>query len=201
MARPLDDRRRASILAAATQVFADHGLAASTALVSKTAKISEGSFFTYFKTKDELVAALYVEIRREVAGAVMTGFPVRAGLRARLEHVFLQFVTWGAEHRPARKALAHLNLSKAVTPRLRAQTQGFFAEVDRLERDARAQRRLHLPPLMGGAAIKALGDMTMELIEAHPDQAPTLKAAGFQMLWGALSSKPVHPLARPRGSS
>ena len=43
--------RRAALLDAAAKVFAERGLAAPTALVSKTAGVSEGSFFTSFKTK------------------------------------------------------------------------------------------------------------------------------------------------------
>ncbi|MFO0595005.1 MAG: helix-turn-helix domain-containing protein [Myxococcaceae bacterium] len=190
MARPLDENRRTLILSAATKVFAEHGLSAPTALISKTAKISEGSFFTYFKTKDDLIAALYVQIRREVAAAINDGFPVRGTIEQRLEHVFTRFVGYGLQQPLSRRALAHLNLAKAVTARLRTETQLLYAEVDRIQADAIAQKRLHLPPVLPGPTIAALGDMTRELIEAHPAQAKTLMAAGFQMLWAALNSKP-----------
>jgi AcrR family transcriptional regulator len=75
MARPLSDDRRASLLEAAMQVIAEHGLSAPTSLISRTANVSEGSFFTYFKTKDELINALYREIRLDLAAAVMRDFP------------------------------------------------------------------------------------------------------------------------------
>jgi hypothetical protein len=38
--------------------------------------------------------------------------------------------------------------------------------------------------------LKALAEMTMDLIEREPQRAAELRAAGFQMLWGALNSKP-----------
>src|SRR5262245_43312026 len=98
MARPLSDERRAALLAAATKVFAEQGLSAPTSLISKTAHVSEGSFFTYFKTKDELINALYQELRLELAAAVMTDFPRRAGIKERLEHVFRRYVSWGAQN-------------------------------------------------------------------------------------------------------
>ena len=57
--------------------------------------------------------------------------------------------------------------------------------------DAIEQRRLpHLPPVMASQALKALAEMTMDLIERQPEQAKQFKASGFQMLWGALTSKP-----------
>ncbi len=33
--------------------------------------------------------------------------------------------------------------------------------------------------------------MTMDLIEGQPEQAEQLRSSGFQMLWGALTSKPI----------
>jgi AcrR family transcriptional regulator len=189
--RPLSDDRRAALLAAATKVFAEHGISAPTALISKTAEVSEGSFFTYFKTKDELVNALYREIRLDLAAAVMNGFPRKATVQARLEHVFTRYVSWGAENPVARRALKHVSMSNVITDAVRAEGGVLFAEVERLQLDALEQRKLdHLPPAMASQALKALAEMTMDLIERQPKQAAKLKAAGFQMLWGALTSKP-----------
>lgn len=191
MARPLSDDRRAALLAAAATVFAEHGLAAPTSLISKTAGVSEGSFFTYFKTKDELISALYRELRLELAAAVMDGFPRKASIRDRLEHVFARWVSWAVENPVSRRALRHVSMAKGIADAVRAESGALFAEVDRLQVDAVEQRRLaHLPPVMASQALKALAEMTMDLIEREPGQAAQLKAAGFQMLWGALTSKP-----------
>ena len=56
-------------------MFAKYGISARTALITKTAKVSEGSLFTYFKTKDELINALYRELRPDLASAIMSDFP------------------------------------------------------------------------------------------------------------------------------
>src|SRR5450631_2099254 len=115
MARPKSEDRQAALLDAAMKVFAESGLGAPTSLISSKAKVSEGSFFTYFKTKDELINALYRDIRLQLADAVMTGFPRRAGIRERLEHVWSRYVTWGAENPVARKALKLVSLSHVIT--------------------------------------------------------------------------------------
>jgi AcrR family transcriptional regulator len=191
MARPKSENRRAALLDAAMKVFAESGLGAPTALISSKAKVSEGSFFTYFKTKDELTNALYSDLRLQLADAVMTGFPRRAGVRERLEHVWSRYVTWGAENYIARKALKLLSMSHVITEQTRAEGAALFGEVERLQLDALEQRKLQrLPPQMASQALKALAEMTMDLIEREPGQATQLKAAGFQMLWGALTSKP-----------
>jgi AcrR family transcriptional regulator len=191
MARPKSENRRAALLAAATRVFAEHGLAASTSLISSTAGVSEGSLFTYFKTKDELVNALYREIRLDLADEVLANFPRRASVQQRLEHVFARYVSWGVENPAQRRALKLVSMSNAITEETRADGGVLFAEVDRLYKEATEQRRVHaLPAHMAGQTLKALAEMTMELIDREPEQASTYQALGFRLAWGALTSKP-----------
>ena len=172
-------------------MFAQQGLAAPTALISKTAKVSEGSFFTYFATKDELINALYRELRLELAAAVLGDFPRKGNVRERLEHLFTRWVSWAVENPLARRALRQVSMSNAITQAVRAESGSIFAEIERIQLDAVAQKRLtHLPPAMASAALKALAEMTMELIERDPAHAKEFTAAGFHMLWGALTTKP-----------
>jgi AcrR family transcriptional regulator len=190
MARPLDETRRAALLDAATTVFAEQGLVAPTSLISRMAGASEGSFFTYFKTKDDLINDLYSEIRLDMATAMMRDLPREASVRARLDHVFSHWVAWGVANPVARRALKHLTMSSTIRSEVRAESGVLFAEVDRLQSDAIAQKRLHLPPAMASQALKALAEMTMDLIEREPTKSAAYTKAGSQMLWGALSSKP-----------
>jgi AcrR family transcriptional regulator len=191
MARPRSDDRRAGLLSAAAEVLAEQGLAAPTSAISKRAGVSEGSFFTYFKTKDELLQALYRELRLDLAAAILDGFPRKAGVRERLEHVFTRWVSWAVENPASRRAMRQLSLSAAIPAEQRDERAALFAEVERIQLDAVAQRRLtHVPPVMAAAALKSIAEMTMDLIEQNPGQAAELRAAGFQMLWGALNTKP-----------
>jgi len=190
MARPRSENRRAALLNAATKVFAEHGLSAPTSLISNTAQVSEGSLFTYFKTKEELINALYREIRLDLAAAIMDDFPRKAGIRIRLEHVWMRWVAWGAANPAARRALRYLSISNAITSDVHAESGVLFGEVDRLQQDAMEQRKLQLPPAMASQALKAWAEMTMDMIERHPEQAERFSSSGFQMLWGALTSKP-----------
>ena len=66
MARPKSEDKRNAILSAATEVFAERGLSAATSAISTAAGVAEVPLFTYFKTKDELINALYREIKLEL---------------------------------------------------------------------------------------------------------------------------------------
>ena len=71
MARPRSEDKKNAILAAATRVIAAQGLAAPTSLIAMEAGISNGSLFTYFETKADLLNALYVELKTEMASAAL----------------------------------------------------------------------------------------------------------------------------------
>jgi AcrR family transcriptional regulator len=96
VARPKSQDKRNGILDAATRLFAERGLtAASTSEISKQAGVAEGTLFTYFKTKDDLINALYREIKLELADAMMSDFPRKKNVRTRLRHVWNPYVNWG----------------------------------------------------------------------------------------------------------
>jgi AcrR family transcriptional regulator len=187
MARPKSDTRRAALLDAAIEVFAQHGLDAPTAAISKQAKVSEGSLFTYFKTKNELVNVLYLEVRQQLADAIMRDFPRRGSVRARAEHIWSAYVGWGVAHPDARQVARLTDLSRSVRPDVRAERARLFSEVDQLERDALSQKRMKiLPPGVSGAVLKSLAEMTMDLIAQTPANADELCAVGFELFWSAL---------------
>ena len=77
MARPLSEDKRTAILEAATEVVATLGLSAPTAKIAKGAGVAEGTLFTYFANKDELLNRLYLELKMDLRDAMMTGLPCR----------------------------------------------------------------------------------------------------------------------------
>src|ERR1700681_4925503 len=76
MARPKSEDKRNAILEDATRLFAERGLTAPRpSEIPKQAGVAEGTLFTYFKTKDDLINALYREIKLELADAMMSDPP------------------------------------------------------------------------------------------------------------------------------
>src|SRR5258707_5768034 len=116
MARPKSGDKRNAILDAAARLFAERGLtAAPTSEISKKAGVAEGTLFTYFKTKDDLINALYREIKLELADAMMSDFPRKKNVRTMLRHDWDRYVHWGIANSKHRNALSHLQVSEVVT--------------------------------------------------------------------------------------
>lgn len=190
MARPKSEDKRNAILAAATRVFAQRGLAgAPTSEISKQAGLAEGTLFTYFSTKDELINALYRELKLELADALMSGFPRRKGIRSRLQHVWNSYVDWGLANPEQRKVLTQLQVSDILTKESREAGSAPFKEIQEMTVEAIQQRilRKDLPQELVSRALGAFADSTMELMATNPKMADEYRRGGFAMFWAAIA--------------
>ena len=120
MARPKSDDKRNAILAAATQVVAEQGLGAPTARIAKLAGVAEGTLFTYFATKDELLNRLYLELKEELSDAMLKSLPATRAPRDKLRYSWEQYVHWGVMFPDKRKVLAQLGVSDRITEQSKA---------------------------------------------------------------------------------
>src|SRR5271170_4450457 len=114
MARPRSDERRSAIISAAIRVIAAQGLGAPTATISKQAGVSNGSLFTYFETKADLLNQLYVGLKTEMGAAALDGLPIDGDIREQMLHVWTHWLCW-ATCPEKRRTLAHLGVSDDIT--------------------------------------------------------------------------------------
>jgi len=184
VARPKSEDKRNAILDAAIHLFAERGLtAAPTSEISKQAGVAEGTLFTYFKTKDDLINALYREIKLELADAMMSDFPRKKNVRTRLRHVWDRYVNWGIANSKQRKALAQLQVSEALTKESKDAGGAPFVEFQTMIRDTIERRifRNDLPVELVSKSLAALVEATIDLTVSNPSKAKTYRDSGFQM--------------------
>jgi AcrR family transcriptional regulator len=190
MAKPKSEDKRNAILSAASQIFAQRGLGAPTVAITSAAGIAEGTLFTYFKTKDDLINALYREIKLELADAMMSGFPRKQSVRNRLQHVWNHFVDWGVANPNEQRILKQIQVWGRLTEE--SKNAGFapFAEIQRITDDAVTQRIYKdIPQAFIGAALSALAEMTMDFVRQEPQKAEVYRTAGFEMLWAGITRR------------
>lgn len=188
MARPKSDEKRNAILAAAIEVIAAQGLSAPTAAIAKAAGVSNGALFTYFDTKSDLLNALYLHVKADMAEATMTGLPLYTDLRVQMRHVWDHWVAWAIAHPEQRKVLAYLSVAHDITPATRDAASETYAGIAALLNQSRAQGVLREAPLMFvGALVVALLDATVNYMTLDTDAASAHAAAGFEALWRMLN--------------
>jgi AcrR family transcriptional regulator len=186
LARPRSDKKRKAILDAAVDLFADRGIGyVPTSAISSAAGVAEGTLFTYFKTKDELLNELYREVRQEI-DREMAGFPFTADVRTRLRFVWDRFLDL-AERSPKRlKVQQQLRssgrlLKESEAPNmvlkelLRASSEG--AELGGLKGAS---------PEYLVLMFRAQAEATAEFIAAHKEMKSESRELGFKLVWRAL---------------
>ena len=192
MARPKSEDKRNAILDAATRLFAERGLAAApTSEISKRAGIAEGTLFTYFETKDDLINALYREIKLELADAMMSDFPRKKNVRTRLRHVWDRYVNWGIANAKQRKVLAQLQVSEVLTKESRAAGGAPFIEFQTMIRDAIDGRvfRDDLPAELISRSLATLVEATIDLTVSNPSKAKKYRDGGFEVFWFGITKQ------------
>src|ERR1700737_5344054 len=115
MARPLSEEKRTAILEATAEVVAMLGVSAPTAKIAKDAGGAEGTLFTYFANKDELLNRLYLELKMDLRDAMMTSYPAGKSLIDRNRHVWDRYIGWGSAHPLKRRAMRQLVVSARIT--------------------------------------------------------------------------------------
>jgi AcrR family transcriptional regulator len=168
------------------RLFAERGLAAApTSEISNWAGVAEGTLFTYFRTKDDLINSLYREIKLELADAMMSDFPWKKNVRTRLRHVWDRYVNWGIANPQQRKVLAQLTVSEVLTKESRVAGSAPFVEFQKMIRDGIEQGvfRNDVPVELISKSLTALVETTIDLTVSNPSQTKKYRDSGFQMYW------------------
>ena len=192
MARPKSEAKQNAILAAATRVFAERGLtAAPTSEISRQAGVAEGTLFTYFKTKDDLIKALYREIKLEQADAIMSGFPRKKSVRIRLRHVWDGYVNWAMMNPEQRRVLSQLQVSGMLSKQSLEAGSAPYVEVHNMTRQAIDQHilRTDLPIELISKMLAASAEATIDLIALRPGMANKYRNGGFEVYWAGIARK------------
>jgi AcrR family transcriptional regulator len=189
MARPRSVDKHAAILDAAIQVIAQRGLAATpTSAISKAAGVAEGTLFTYFKTKDALVNALYLQIKGEMADAMVADFPHHAAIRQQLQYVWDCFVRWGVAQPDKKQVMDQLKTAAAITADTRLVAAAPFMAIEQLFRASVASGVLRdYPVAFIWACMASLAEATMDAMAREPEAADAYRQMGFEILWNGIA--------------
>ena len=188
MARPRSEDQRAAILEAATEAVAALGVSAPTAQIAKGAGVAEGTLFTYFANKDELLNRLYLELKTDLRDAVITGYPAGKNLVERSRHFWDRYIGWGSAHPLKLKAVRQLAVSDRITEETKKLLGDAFGQVNDMMRECAAGGAMrHQPPAFASAIMSAIADTTMDFIAREPAQARRYTKAGFDAFWKAVA--------------
>ncbi|MDR3516081.1 MAG: TetR/AcrR family transcriptional regulator [Azospirillaceae bacterium] len=175
-------------MAAAVRVIAVQGLSAPTALIAKEAGISNGSLFTYFPTKTDLLNQLYVGLKVEMAGTALADFPAKGDVKAQLHSVWSHWLVWTMTNPEKRRALTHLGVADEITAQSRQASRQAMAPVaDLLERSRAVGPMRDMPLSFVVTLMSVLAEATIDTMLQDPNNNEHYAQAGFDAMWRMLN--------------
>lgn len=189
MARPKSLEKRDALLAAAIKLIAEQGLSVPTSRIAQGAGVAEGTLFTYFETKEQLLSDLYLTLKREARANVMRDYPFQASLKERARYFWDTSVTFSVNHPDKYKVVALLSLSDHINELVkRLGKEGYEAMETMLLQECLGSGALKdQPSEFGIALIMSLMSMTTTFILQHPTEAERFRNAGFTAFWHAVT--------------
>ena len=91
--------KREAILNAAIGLFTEFGFqGAPTSKIAKEAGVGTGTLFHYFKTKEELINRLYVEIKKELSSEMSADLDIESTVYGKLKRFWCNTLQWGPKN-------------------------------------------------------------------------------------------------------
>ena len=184
MPRPLSEDKRSAILAAATRVIVVQGLSAPTAGIAKEAGVANGSLFTYFETKTDLLNTLYLELKLEMASAALKDLRETDELRDQVFHLWKNWTNWALSFPEKRQTLTQLSVSGEITLASRAAAdRGMTYVVELMGRIHAIGPMRKAPIAFVMTLMNSVTESTIEFMMQDPANAKKHCKVGFEALW------------------
>ena len=189
MAREKVQDKYRAILDAAVTVFAERGFwDTSTSRISKTAGIADGTLFTYFKTKDDLINEVYLDIKRELARELMEGAEAYTTFHDKIRHVWNRYIQWGVDHPERFKVLEQITTYYEIAAEVVEEASAPFAEIEQMTAACIASGEIRdYPAEYLGAMVESQALMTIRLGGQNRDKLAEYQEIGFEILWNGVS--------------
>lgn len=187
MARPRSDNKRKAILESAMDLFAERGIAhAPTSAISAAAGVAEGTLFTYFKTKDDLINELYRELRKEV-DLEMGDYPFAGDAHARLRYVWDRYLSLAMRFPKRLKVLQQLRVSGRLLKEAEAPNLTIMELLQTTKEAAEQGGFRNASAEFLVLMFRAQAEATVEFIGAHKNLEAESRELGFRLLWRGLT--------------
>jgi AcrR family transcriptional regulator len=190
VARPKSEDKKQALLDAATCAIAQSGIAASTALIARSAGVAEGTLFRYFATKDDLLNALYLHLKSDLCQAMLAGLVENVSPKEFTHSIWNSYIDWGVRNPTGHHAIRRMAVSEKITDETIEQVRAMFPELQKLcQRSVRPVFMSDEFRSFGDALFLSLAEATIEFASREPQRADALKALGFEAMWLALAEE------------
>ena len=99
ISQSVNDKRK-DLLSAALRLFAENGFHGTpTSKIAKEAGVANGTLFHYYKTKEDLIVSLYIDIKSRMSEYVEAHSEKEKSIKKNFRNQYLQVMLWSLKHR------------------------------------------------------------------------------------------------------
>jgi AcrR family transcriptional regulator len=171
------------------ELFADRGIGHTpTSAISSGAGVAEGTLFTYFKTKDELINELFRELRKEM-DRELVDYPFTADARTRLRFVWDRYVNLALTFPKRLRVLRQLRASGRLLKDAEAPNMTIMELLHTTREAAEIGGLRNVSAEYLVLMFRAQAEATVEFIGAHPNLEVESREIGFALVWRGLTGQ------------
>lgn len=183
--------KKEKIFQAALHLFVENGIDKTpTAKIASEAGVATGTLFHHFKSKEELVNALYLDVKASIAEAMSSGVTEIEDDKSRIHHAWKNFIDWSMNNSELFKFNMRFCESPVITKNTKQQlaeeTFRFLSEILRESLQNQNLRKLPIDFLasLGTSLLSRTAQYFIENPELLND--PILMNEAFEAFWGML---------------
>ena len=177
---------------AAIDLFANDGLSVTTAEIAKKAKVSKGTLFNYFDTKQDLTDGTFLYIEEKMAHDVMTEIEPTSDFKAFSHEVWNAFTLWAQQHPAEHLVLALLKTSQTLSKDIKRSGDAFWEEVfERINKAIQENVIVDLPLYYHGENAAAQMNVVIAYIRDNnlsAKEKEKIIQASFESYWNGIKA-------------
>ncbi|RIJ34268.1 TetR/AcrR family transcriptional regulator [Pontibacter oryzae] len=184
--------KRDRIISAALQLFCENGFQhTSTAAISKKAGVATGTLFLYFKSKDELINALYLETKAALSKHMQEGLEQAATVHDKLFHIWLKSVGWSEANPYHFRFFNMFSNSAFISALTKDEAASLFQFTEELVKNAVAEGSI--APIETGLFVSLFGGQLNATINylaqsPQPENRQQIVEKAFRLFWKSMKA-------------
>ena len=182
--------KRQALLKAALLLFTEHGFHGTpTSKIAKEAGVATGTLFNYFKTKEELINQLYLEVKQNLKIRLSAGIGEEHTVRGKVYRMWHNSIAWALECPEELAFFSQFRSSPYISKMTREEAGQHFRVVSELIDEGQRQDILKDTPgeLLFDLCTGVGQVMAVHFLE-HPErfEDETYREAAFNAYWDCL---------------
>ncbi|ASL82577.1 MULTISPECIES: TetR/AcrR family transcriptional regulator [Serratia] len=191
MARPRSEEKQQALLRAATDIFAEQGLAAPTSAIARKAGVSEGTLFRYFENKDVLLSAVCDYLLDEMECLLTQSLQGVLPGKDQMQVAWNAYIDWALAN-PAAYATGNKLMVSGKLSSAQMERSVRFGDISQLGIPLVQGLDLPLSSEFQGMICTVMANGVIDMAVQKPHLLDIYKRAGYEAMVRAIELPDVH---------